>query len=291
MIYCANCGTPLPDDAAFCSNCGTKTATPPPAVTEPTPKTTELFTEPETPVVPDLSATTATPDTDIFAAEDVQAKPLVWDNPNWLAVKKYIIFFIAACFLWSIFNVFTVRVEQGKNSWARWNDDSEEAEKRRARVAGHNLLFGSLPNLYVTEDGETRNETKEALENVEGPAKRAARIPMIFRIGYWVFVVGLILYVVSLINQSRHKSWYETIGVATAFIGLLSVFLVYNDLKSLAKKAAGFAGIDVSLKFTFGFWGLFLAFAVLLAEHLFTAVASFSVKQQDPYTQYQNTTA
>jgi hypothetical protein len=254
MIYCATCGSGLPDEALFCSTCGTKTGTvsPPAATAE-----TELFTIP------------------------TQPRPGVFDNPNWQAMKKYMIWFMLACFLWTIFNVFTLRAN------TNYDYDEEDRQTTWSRVGGHNLLFGTLPSVYSTRDGETTNETAEMKSELKGPEKRAARLPMIFRISYWVFVIGFILYAISVFNESPNKEWMDSIGKVTAFLGLLSVYLVFNDIESMVHKVSGFAGTTFSLKFTFGFWGLFLSFLLLMIEYIFNAIASFSVRT-NPYPVQQN---
>lgn len=264
MIYCANCGTPLPDDAAFCGNCGTKTGT-----AEPVAETTSPG---------------AAPTTDLFPVIPSQ-RTGIFEHPNWLTIKKYIVYFMAACFLWTLFNVFTV-----KYNMSGWRDEPTSA---RSRVAGYNLLFGSLPNIYVTEEGETKNVTAEANEDLRGPGKRMARVPMILRIAYWVFLVGFILYAVSVFDNGPKKQWLYSVGMVTAFLGLLSVYMTYNDIERKIRSALnmfgglwGGGGITFSLGFTIGFWGLFLSFLLLMFEYIFNAIASFSVRmnpvQQNP---------
>lgn len=193
---------------------------------------------------------------------------------------------MAACFLWTLFNLFNVKFDS--------TDRRDEETRARSRVAGYNLLFGSLPNIYLTQDGETKNITAEAKEELEGPARRMARVPMILRVAYWVFVMGFILYAISLFDNGPNKQWLYSVGMITAFIGLLSVYMVYDDIENKIKSALDIAGgfflrggdIKFNLGFTPGFWGLFLSFLALLFEYLFIAIASFNIKmypvQQNP---------
>lgn len=268
MTYCANCGTPLPDDAAFCSRCGTRTGTAGPAT-----ETTNTNT------VSDSGSAT----TELFPVIPSQ-RPGIFENPNWLNVKKYLIYFMAACFLWTLFNLFNVKFDS--------TNRRDEETKARSGVAGYNLLFGSLPNVYVTEDGETKNVTNEAKE-LEGPGKRMARVPMILRIAYWVFVIGFILYAISVFDNGPNKQWLYSVGIITAFIGLFSVYLVYNDIETKIRHALDLLGAfwlrgdnKFNLGFTLGFWGLFLSFLALIVEYLFIAIASFNIRmypaQQNP---------
>ncbi|HEX2629244.1 MAG TPA: zinc ribbon domain-containing protein [Chitinophagaceae bacterium] len=270
MIYCANCGTPLPDEATFCSRCGTRTGTAGPGT-----ETSKADT-----VSNSGSATT----TEIFSEVQSQRRG-IFENPNWLNVKKYLVYFMAACFLWTLFNLINVKFDS--------TDRRDEETKARSGIAGYNLLFGSLPNIYITEEGETKNITAEARE-LKGSEKRLARVPMILRIAYWVFVIGFVLYAISVFDNGPNKQWMYSVGMVTAFIGLLSVYLVYNDIETKIKTAIDMVGflwmrggeIKFNLGFTLGFWGLFLSFLALMFEYVVTSIGSFRIKmnpvQQNP---------
>jgi hypothetical protein len=188
-------------------------------------------------------------------------------HPLYLQIKKYIFYAIAACFLFTLFSVSTIK---GGDYSAR----REEGTEVKVKVSGINLLFGSLPNFTVKEiDGKDVEITNKAkLMADSSPRERSLlRTPWIFRTGYWVLTFGVVMLGLAsfVFKEPQHKKYYS-LAVCSGLAGTFSVIWIMGDFNRINEKLgmlSYFLGdFHIGAAHSVGMWGLLLCFLFLFVD-------------------------
>lgn len=196
-------------------------------------------------------------------------------------IKPYIVYVVAACFIYSLFSVTTIRA--GTENKRRTTGTSIKVP-----VTGINLLTGSFPDFTVKEydDENVEITTKtRALAEMQPKDRRLVRTPWLLRTGYWALTLGVILLVLCRFVWRQPHVMYP-VAVACGLLGSFAVIWVAGDVNRFAERLSGgflFGRFRLSAAHSIGMWGLLLSYLVLfagIAARTFRLNAGLSINPQ-----------
>ena len=267
MIYCPQCGKPNEENVQFCGECGAAIAAAAAAATQ-------------------ISAPQP-----VTAAFEIPESKIAY--PMYKKIKGYAFYFIAVCFLYTLFSVVTIEgkgFESGRNMFSGGGGNGA---KGTVNFSGFQLLFGKMPSFKVSEisNGKTHNEITNDVLNMQtgGRDEKLMRTPLFFRVSYYLLLVGMVLYAFGIWGPDKRKNYIlGSLGKVIAFISAASIIWIFNDFENWAEKAKSLSSIvgenvtiDISSSGSLGLWGLVLAFGFLSVDYMIPNLQNIIAKAKN----------
>src|SRR5437868_4255419 len=303
-MYCTECGEENVDGVRFCIECGapmidenSQQIKPDPLSGNITPHDHAASLLDKSPQETNTTYSLAPVDNEsgYLEAYDEEEPPIpesAINHPIYHQIKKYIVYFIAACFLYSLF--WTVTVEGSGDESRSFMDKGKNTVSGAIRFSGFQLLMGSIPNYSFTETRHGHSMKSETNDDIKydkltDSQRQMLRTPLFFRMPYYFLIIGLGLYAFGVYGNTdaRKRFVIGSIGKVVAFISAAALVWVFNDFENFGERLQKLymiqgkeVAIDIDSYGSMGLWGLIIAMGFLVLDYMMLNLGGLTSRLQ-----------